>query len=165
MYTTDKEGDSQTLRNDENFKFILKDAVKDNRDIIRIYLNTNDLNFKPSFRPEIFEDIYKDLLPTSGPTSGSGDSNHGTGPVTQPPSKNIPQNVVTDIEETFKTIRKHTTKQPITGSIGSDTTTLIILNHVVLPNDVKDRYSDKGNPRNLMNGDTMKPFDTIIPDP
>ena len=34
MYTTYKEGDSQTLRNDENFKSILRDAVKYNKDII-----------------------------------------------------------------------------------------------------------------------------------
>ena len=39
MYTIDKEGDIQTLSNDENFKSILKDAVKDNIDIIHIYLN------------------------------------------------------------------------------------------------------------------------------
>ena len=30
MYTLDKEGDSQTLNNDENFKSMLKDSVKYN---------------------------------------------------------------------------------------------------------------------------------------
>ena len=36
MYTTDKEGDSQTLMNYDNLKSILKDDVKDNRDITYI---------------------------------------------------------------------------------------------------------------------------------
>ena len=55
MYTSYNKGNSQTLRNDEKFKFILKDAVKDNRDIICICLNINNIHFKPSLKPEIFE--------------------------------------------------------------------------------------------------------------
>ena len=51
MYTTDKGGDCQTLRKDENFKSNLKDSVKDNRDRINIYLNINNLHLKPSFKP------------------------------------------------------------------------------------------------------------------
>ena len=34
MYTIYKEGDRQTLSNDENFKYILRDSSKENRDII-----------------------------------------------------------------------------------------------------------------------------------
>ena len=30
---------------------------------------------------------------------------------------------------------------------------------------MKDGYLDKGNPQILMTGDTMKPFNTGIPDP
>ena len=71
--------------NDAFFKSILKDAVKDNRYIICIHLNKNNLNFKPSFKPERFEDIFEDSLPTSGPNSGSGNGNIGTGPITQLP--------------------------------------------------------------------------------
>ena len=59
MYTTYKEGDSWTLRNNENFKSIIKDAAKDNIYRIHIYLNINNINFKPSFKPEIFKNIYK----------------------------------------------------------------------------------------------------------
>ena len=77
---TDKIGDIQTLRNNENFKSTLKDAVKDNIDRIHIYLNDNNLHFKP----EIFEDIYDKPLTTSGSSSGSGNQNLGTVPKTQP---------------------------------------------------------------------------------
>ena len=63
-YTMEKDSDSQTLKNDENFKSTLKDAVKDNRDIIHIYIKINNLHFKPSFETEIFEDISEDPLPT-----------------------------------------------------------------------------------------------------
>ena len=48
--TTDKEGDIQTLRNEDILKYVLKDEVKYNRDIIHIYLNINNLNFKPLFK-------------------------------------------------------------------------------------------------------------------
>ena len=85
MYKTYKGFDSQTLRNDENFKLIIKDAVKDNIDRICIYLNINILHFKTSFKPERFEDISEDPFPTSGPISVSGNSNPGTGPGTQSP--------------------------------------------------------------------------------
>ena len=91
VYTTDKECDSQNLRNDKNFKYILNDAVKYNRDRIIIYFNINNIHFKPSFKPEGFEDISEDPLPTSGPTSGAGNSNPGTGPGTQPQSINLPK--------------------------------------------------------------------------
>ena len=64
--------------------------------------------------------------------------------------------MVTAIEDISKAIQKYTTKQPIAGSIGADKTTSEIFNHAELPNDVKDRYLDKGNPQILMNGDTMK---------
>ena len=57
MYTTYKEGYSQTLRNDEKSKYILKSSIKYNIYRIYIYLNINNLYFKPSFKPEIFEDI------------------------------------------------------------------------------------------------------------
>ena len=57
VYTTDKECDSQNLRNDKNFKCILNDAVKYNRDIIRIYPNINNIHFKPPLKHEIFVDI------------------------------------------------------------------------------------------------------------
>ena len=85
MYTTDKEGDNQNLRSDENFKSILKDAIKDNRDRVCIYLNINHKIFKPSFTPEIFEDISKYPLPTPGPTSGSDNSKPIIGPGIQLP--------------------------------------------------------------------------------
>ena len=51
MHTTDKEGDIYTLRNYENFKYILNNSVNDNKDRICIYLNINNLHFKPSFKP------------------------------------------------------------------------------------------------------------------
>ena len=54
MYSTYKEGDIHTLRNDENLKSALNNAVKGNRDITCIYLNINNLHFKTSFKPEIF---------------------------------------------------------------------------------------------------------------
>ena len=73
--------------------------------------------------------------------------------------------MVTDIEDISKEIQKYTTKQSIKGIIGAATTELTIFNHAALPNDVKDLYFDKGNPQILMSGDTMKPFNTIIPDP
>ena len=165
MYAIDKGGDIQTLSSDVNFKSILKDAVKDNRDIICIYLNINHIHFKPSLKPEIFEDISEYPFPTSGHTSGSGNNNPGSGPGTQPTSINLPQNVVTTIEDISKAIQKYTTKQPITGSIGASTTTSTIFNRVPLLNDVKDRYLDKGNPQILMNGATMKPLNTGIPVP
>ena len=167
MYTTDKEGDSQTLRNDGNFKSILKlkDAFKDNIDRIHIYLNINNLNFKPSFKPERFEDISEDPFPTSGPTPGSVNSNPGTGPQTQQPSINLPPNVVTAIEDIPKAIQKYTNNQPSTGITGAATTTSTIFNHAALTNDVKDRYLDKGNPQILMTGNTMKPFNDGFPDP
>ena len=104
MYTKYKEGGSQTIRNDEKFKSILKDAVKDNRDIIFIYLNINHLNFKPLFKPEIFEDISEDPFSKSGQTSRPNNSNPGTGQGTQPPNINLPQNVVTAIEDISKAI-------------------------------------------------------------
>ena len=69
------------------------------------------------------------------------------------------------IEDISKVIQEYTTNQPITGSIGADTTKLTIFNHAALTNDVKDRYLDKDNPQTLMTGDTMKNFNTIIPDP
>ena len=94
MYTLDKEGDSQTLKNDENFKSMLKDSVKYNIYRINMYLNINNLHFKPSSKPKIFEGIYKDPFPTSGPTSGFGNRNTGTGPGTKKPAINLPQNVV-----------------------------------------------------------------------
>ena len=99
IYTADKEGDSQTLRNDENFKPIIKYAYKYNRDRILIYHNVNNLPFKPSFKTEIFEDISEDPFPTSGPNSGSVNINPGTGPRIQPPYINIPKIVVTTIED------------------------------------------------------------------
>ena len=68
MYTKDKEGAIQTLSNDENFKPILKYSAKDYIDRINIYLNINNLHFKPSSKTEIFEDISKDPFPTSGIT-------------------------------------------------------------------------------------------------
>ena len=49
------------------------------------------------------------------------------------------------------------TKKTSTGSFGASTTILAILNHDVLPNEMKDRYLDKGNP--------MKPFNNGTPDP
>ena len=82
MYTTDKKGDSQTLSNYENFISIFNYEVKYNRDRIRIYLNINNIHFKPSFKPGIFEDISEDPFSTSGPTTGSDNSNPGTGPGT-----------------------------------------------------------------------------------
>ena len=54
MYTTYKEGDNNTLSNYDDFKSILKAAVKDNRYKFFIYLNINSLHFKTSFKPEIF---------------------------------------------------------------------------------------------------------------
>ena len=57
MYTTEKKVDSHKLSNDENFKYILNDAVKYNRDIIRIYPNINNIHFKPPLKHEIFVDI------------------------------------------------------------------------------------------------------------
>ena len=65
MYKIEKEGDSQTLRNYENFEFIINYSFKDNRDFICIYLNINNLHFKPSFNPERYEDISEDLFPAS----------------------------------------------------------------------------------------------------
>ena len=53
-YTMEKDSDSQTLKNDENFKSMLKDSVKYNIYRINIYLNINNLHFKTSFKPEIF---------------------------------------------------------------------------------------------------------------
>ena len=50
MYTIYKEGDIQTLRNDENLKSILKDAVKENIYRINIYLKIKNLHFKPLFK-------------------------------------------------------------------------------------------------------------------
>ena len=100
MYTTDKKGDSQTLSNDEKFKSILKDVVKYNRDRTCIYLNINNIHLKT----EILEDISKDPLPTLGPTSVSVNRNHVTCQVTQPLSINLPQNVVTYIENISKSI-------------------------------------------------------------
>ena len=97
MYTIYKEGDSQTLRNDENFKYIHRDSFKYNRYIICIYLNIPNLHFKPSLKPEIFEDISEYSFPTSGPTSGSGNSNPGTSPGTKTPPINFPPNLVTAI--------------------------------------------------------------------
>ena len=47
MYKMDKEGDIQTLSNYGNLKSILKAAVKENRDIFRIYLNIHNIHFKP----------------------------------------------------------------------------------------------------------------------
>ena len=64
-YTTYKEGDSQTLSNYEIFKSIVKDAVKYNRNKIHIYLNINNLHFKPSLKPKKFEDISEDPFPIS----------------------------------------------------------------------------------------------------
>ena len=61
MHKSDKEGDSHTLSNYEKSKSILKAAVKYNRDRIFIYLNINNLNFKPSLKPEIFEDCSENL--------------------------------------------------------------------------------------------------------
>ena len=63
MYTTEKEGDNQNLRKDENLKSIPKAAVKDNIDIISIYLNINKLHFKNSLKTKIFEDISEDPFP------------------------------------------------------------------------------------------------------
>ena len=60
MYTTDNQCNSQTLRNDDNFKSTPKDAVKDNRYRIHIYLNINNMHFKTSFKPEICEGIYEE---------------------------------------------------------------------------------------------------------
>ena len=57
VYKTENEGDIHTLRNDCNFKYIQKYAVKYNRYIICIYLNINNIHLKLSFKPEIFEDI------------------------------------------------------------------------------------------------------------
>ena len=57
MYTTENKGDIQELSNDEKFKSILNDAVKYNRDIIRIYPNINNLQFKPPLKHEIFAEI------------------------------------------------------------------------------------------------------------
>ena len=68
MDTTEKEGDSQTLRNDDTLKSTLNNAVKDYRDRFSIYLNINNLHFKISFKPGIFEDISEEPLPISGPT-------------------------------------------------------------------------------------------------
>ena len=130
MYTTDKGDVIQTFRNDAIFKYILKDGVKDNRDIIQIYLNINNLHLKYSFKPEIFEDIPKDPFPTSRPTSVSGNRNPGTGTGTQPPAINIPKNVVTAIEDISKAIQKYTTKKPSTGSIGAATITSTLFNHI-----------------------------------
>ena len=65
IYTIDKEVDIQTLSNDENFKSILKYAVKENIDRIQIYLSINNLHFKSSFKPEIYEDIYYESFTTS----------------------------------------------------------------------------------------------------
>ena len=155
----------QTLRNYNSFKSILKDTVKDNIDKICIYLKINNLHFKHSFKPEIFEDISDYPFPTLGPTSVSGNRNTGTGTGTQTPSINLPKNVVTAIEEISKSIQKYTTKQPSTGSIGATKITSTIFNHAALPKDVRDRYWDKGNPQILMTGNTIKPFNTVIPDP
>ena len=80
MYTTNKVGDSQTLSNDENLKYILNYAVKYNITRILIYFNINNLKFKTSFKHEIFEDTSEDPFPTSGPTLGSGNGNPGIGP-------------------------------------------------------------------------------------
>ena len=102
MYTTENKYDSQTLRNYENFIPILNDAVKDNVYRIHIYININNLHFKPSFKPERFENISEEPLPISELTSGYGNIKPGTGPGTQHPSINIPQNVVTAIEEIYK---------------------------------------------------------------
>ena len=94
LYTTDKEVDSQTLSNDEIFKSVLNDAVKDNRDRNRIYLNINNLHFRLSFKPKIFEGISEDPFPISGSTSGFGNSNPVPVLVTKSPSINLPQNIL-----------------------------------------------------------------------
>ena len=57
VYKMDKEGDSQTLRNEVIFKSTPKAAVKDNRYRIFVYLNINNLHFKHPLKPEIIEDI------------------------------------------------------------------------------------------------------------
>ena len=72
--------------------------------------------------------------------------------------------MVTAIEDISKEIQKYTTKQHITGSIGSATTTLTIFNHDAFPNDVKDTYLDRVNPHFLITGDIMKSFNTGIPE-
>ena len=84
MYTTYNEVDSQNLSNDEDFNSILKDLVKYNIDIICIYLNINNIHFKPSFKPKSFGDIYGDPFCTSGTTSVSCNINTVTCTVTQP---------------------------------------------------------------------------------
>ena len=62
----------------------------------------------------------------------------------------------------FKNIQQQKTS---TGSIGAATAISTIFSHAASPNNVKDRYLDKCNPQILMNGATMKPFNTVIPDP
>ena len=57
------------------------------------------------------------------------------------------------------------TKQPSTGSIGRDTSSLPIFNHAALPDNMKDRYLDKGNSWILMTGYIMKSFNTGISNP
>ena len=73
--------------------------------------------------------------------------------------------MVTYIEDIYKAIKKYTTMQPSTGSIGSATTPSTIFNHVTLTNYVNNRYLYKGNQQILITGATMKPFNTGISDP
>ena len=165
MYTTDKVGFICTIRNDQNFKSTLQNSVKNNRYIICIYLKINNLYFTPSLKPEIFKSIYNDPIPKSGPTSGSGNINPGTGPGTQLTSINLPPNLVTGIEDLYKEIQKHMTKQPNIGIFGAAKNSLTTFNLASFPNDVKCRYLEKGNPQIIMTGDNMKTFNTGIFEP
>ena len=101
----------------------------------------------------------------SGYALGYFNSNTVTGTGTHPPSINLPQKMVTDNEDISKAIKKYTTMQPSTKSIGSDTTPLTIFNHVALTKNVNHKYLYKGNPHILMTRATMKPFNTGISDP
>ena len=80
------------------------------------------MHFKPWLKPERFEDISEDPPPTSVYTLGYVNRNPGTGTVTHPPPTNIPQSVVTDIENISKEIQKYMNRQPSTGSNGADKT-------------------------------------------
>ena len=73
--------------------------------------------------------------------------------------------MLTYIKDIYKAIKKFMTKQPSTRSIGRDTNASPIFNHAALPDNMKDRYLDKGNPRILITVANMKPFNNGIPDP